>query len=275
MEHHQPRYPPEQLADRFRSLAAPQPLDPSIVRFQASATEQEIWHGALHVEDAREHVVAVLRTLDNLAEFEQGPRAQQAKDFLDLDYSGHIDFGRRHSLKQLKKQLQKVLGDENIIGTSRVALTDIQDASGQSILKVTSDHLTPLCEAVLGKLKGVIERQIDEYWRGPQVTGAPADSTAADITAARAAREREIERQEHDRFGAERRPHDSFVGANRNWPASLRILSTMTPDCWSSMALREPARRPHGPGSSRREVSETDCEISRPHAASLPACDYC
>jgi WD40 repeat protein len=206
-------YPPEQLADRFRSLDSPQPLVPSIVRFQASATEQEIWHGALRVEDAREHVVAVLRTIDNLAEFEKGPRAQQAKDFLDLDSSGQIDFDRRNSLKQLKKQLQKVLGDENIIGTNRVSLTDIQDASGQSILDLTPDHLAPLCKAVLAKLRAVIKRQIDEYWGTPQTTDSAAvDSTAVIPTAARAAREREIEREEHDRFGAERAPEESFVG---------------------------------------------------------------
>jgi len=52
--------PPEQLQRRFDGTASDGP-PPAIVRFQASATEQEIWHGALRVPDAREHVLAYFR----------------------------------------------------------------------------------------------------------------------------------------------------------------------------------------------------------------------
>ena len=49
--------PPKQLQWRFDG-AAPEGSPPAIVRFQTSATEQEIWYGAFRVPDAQEHVLA-------------------------------------------------------------------------------------------------------------------------------------------------------------------------------------------------------------------------
>jgi hypothetical protein len=53
--------PPEQLRGRFDAAALAEESPPTIVRLQASATEQEIWHGALRVPDAREHVLKAKR----------------------------------------------------------------------------------------------------------------------------------------------------------------------------------------------------------------------
>jgi hypothetical protein len=58
-------YLPDDLACRFdQILGFDEPL-PSIVKFQASATEQEIWRGALAVPDAKEHVLAWYRDVRN------------------------------------------------------------------------------------------------------------------------------------------------------------------------------------------------------------------
>jgi hypothetical protein len=57
-------YPTEGLVGRFVQIPGTDEPLPSIVRFQASATEQEIWRGALAVPDAPEHVVAWYRTFE-------------------------------------------------------------------------------------------------------------------------------------------------------------------------------------------------------------------
>lgn len=57
------------MQGRFNKSRTPDDPPPQIIRFQASATEQEIWHGALRVPDAREHVLAFFREIENLAAF--------------------------------------------------------------------------------------------------------------------------------------------------------------------------------------------------------------
>ena len=88
--------PPEQLRGRFDAAALADGSPPAIVRFQASATEQEIWHGALRVPDAQEHVLAFFRQIENLGEFSE---PAQIKDFVDLELSGRVDaaLGRSRS----------------------------------------------------------------------------------------------------------------------------------------------------------------------------------
>lgn len=51
-------FPATRLRDRFATQSSPHDPLPAIVRFQASATEQEIWRGALSVSNAGQHVVA-------------------------------------------------------------------------------------------------------------------------------------------------------------------------------------------------------------------------
>jgi len=77
--------PPEQLRGRFDEAALAEGSPPPTVGFQASATEQEIWHGALRVPDAHEHVLAFFRQIENVGEFSE---PAQLKDFVDLDRPG-------------------------------------------------------------------------------------------------------------------------------------------------------------------------------------------
>ena len=87
-------FPVSDLARRFdnptNSATLPGKLEttlPSIVRFQGSATEQEIWHGALSIPDAAQHVVAYDRHIDNLPAMEGHERL---KDFVNVDDAGRM-----------------------------------------------------------------------------------------------------------------------------------------------------------------------------------------
>ena len=70
-----PRHIAEVHAPRYPQRAVPQ-----IVRFQGSATEQEIWCGTLSEADARQHVLAFVREIDNLP---TPPRLAGLKNFVD------------------------------------------------------------------------------------------------------------------------------------------------------------------------------------------------
>ena len=63
-------FPATDLAGRFQTLHETSPgIFPSSVRFQASATEQEIWQGALQVANADRHVIAAVREIVDLNVF--------------------------------------------------------------------------------------------------------------------------------------------------------------------------------------------------------------
>jgi len=80
--------PAEQLQGRFNEVAGADDSPPTFVRFQASATELEIWHGALRVRDAPDHVLAFFREINNTGEFIE---PALLKDFYDVAPSGRID----------------------------------------------------------------------------------------------------------------------------------------------------------------------------------------
>ncbi|MEK6260412.1 MAG: AAA family ATPase [Planctomycetota bacterium] len=198
-------FPASGLKGRF---AAPhsedQPL-PSIVRFQASATEQEIWGGALSVSNASQHVLAFFREIDPPQNIGQ---AEQIKDYIDL-VSGEIDSLSQEAQRDLKAEIKKRLGG-NCIDLPRAQLSLDKDQSGKQAVSVSTDHIDELCHEVETRLTVLIERQIKEYWRETKPSSTGADKPAA--AEQRTARELEIERDEHLRFGLERGPETSFVG---------------------------------------------------------------
>jgi Leucine-rich repeat (LRR) protein/WD40 repeat protein len=189
--------PPEQLRGRFNEALA-EGSPPPIVRFQASATEQEIWQGALHVPDAHEHVLAFFRQIENVCEFSE---PAQIKDFVDLEPSGRIDAALPAENERLKAALRKRLGGANVFETCSARLVPAFDSQGQPTADVTRDHLSQLCSDMENRLTQIIQGQIEEYW----------NKTAQGSTD-RAARELEIEQDEHQRFGCERGGTESFVG---------------------------------------------------------------
>lgn len=204
--------PPEQLQRRF-DVAASDGSPPGIVRFQASATEQEIWHGALRVPDAREHVLAFFREIQNLAAF---PDPTQIKDFVDLGPSGSIEVALQTEQGRLKAELRQRLGSANVFrNEAPVRLIEAQDNQGGRTADVTTDHLAELCTDVVSRLSEIIQGQIEEYWRNT----APASMD-------RAGRELEIEQREYERFAKERGGEESFVGRQVELQAILDYVGS-------------------------------------------------
>ncbi len=210
-------FPETDLTTRFQPshLTAPDSI-PSIVRFQASATEQEIWHGALNVANAHEHVMAVIRTIDNVEQALSDPRC---RDFVDFDDNDNI---HRDSQKA-QAQLQSLLRDrlEAVHDANGVTLHEVPGDNGQLTLDVTTDHLTELCNVVFSRLKTIIQNQMDEYWKPKAIRV----STVIPGDADRYARELELEGEAHQRFADERAPVNGVVGRQIETTAILDYLS--------------------------------------------------
>ena len=189
-------YPPELLKDRFKDLLAsdafldPEKPLPSIVKFQASATEQEIWRGTFGAANTKEHVLAFIREIDDVEKF---ATPTQIGAFIDVDVSGQRDQGATEALKQLKAMLENRLGENYSIDKGSVRF---DQSKADAPCDVTIAHLDELKQSVQTKLTNIINRQMDEYWAGTD----------------RSLRTLELETLEHQRFGAERAPEKSFVG---------------------------------------------------------------
>jgi hypothetical protein len=207
--------PPEQLRGRFDAAAQAEGSPPAIVRFQASATEQEIWHGALRVLDAREHVLAFFRQIENVGEFSE---PAQIKDFVDLEPSWRVDAALGAEQERLKKELRMRLGKANVFEARAALRVSTTDSQGQPTTDVTTDHLAQLGADVENRLTQIIRGQIEEYWN--KTTQASTE---------RAARELKIEQDEHERFGRERGGADSFVGRQTELQTILDYLKDDSP----------------------------------------------
>jgi WD40 repeat protein len=204
--------PPELLQARF-DVAVADGSTPAIVRFQASATEQEIWHGALRVPDAREHVLAFFREIENLAAFSD---PKQIKDFVDVDPSGSVEVALQTEEDRLKAELRQRLGSANVFRNEAPArLIVAQDNQDSRTVDVTTDHLAQLCADVVSRLSEIIQGQIEEYWRH-----------TAQASTDRAARELEIEQREYERFAKERGGEESFVGRQVELQAILDYVGS-------------------------------------------------
>lgn len=192
-------YPQEGLAGRFGQIPeADEPL-PSIVKFQASATEQEIWRGALAVPNAPEHVVAWYRTIRNRDKYLSDERA---KDFFDKDATLHS------ATSKLRDELSRRLHKEGTKDIQPVEV-DLHASADDSKLEVTHDHLQPMCNEIEARLREIIDEEIRTYWRPLAASGAAA---TPDQSGPSEARKLVLEAQAHQRFGERRAPKDGFVG---------------------------------------------------------------
>ena len=138
-----------------------------MVKYKASATEQEIIEGALKVEDARDHVLCFFRSIEDL------PADSQAKDYLDLDAHGNPDTDARESLSNLKERLEEKLPENNIYKYSA-------KWTGGGI---STEHINKLCDDVYSSLEKIISSEIEQIQEKPYL-------------------EKEIE--DHDQFAEER-----------------------------------------------------------------------
>ena len=174
------------------------------LKYEASATEQEIVRGALHVPDAPEHVFCFFRTLTTSGAplAEKAPADGSARDFVDLlDADDHfvLDTEAHERLARLKEEkLRGLLGDN----VHDYEATWTQDGVGEdhlgSLPKLLDDCLKllkdpeaegTLCLDVWRCLATTIERQLEQVER--------IDALYAEIWS-------------HEEFGRERSGH--FTG---------------------------------------------------------------
>lgn len=116
-------------------------LDDERIHYGASATHQEIYHGALHTEGADEHVFVFNRQFVNLPEVSS---FRDAQDWLDVDTEGKRDIDAVQRLETLRNELRKRVGRNFISypvvgrnGGHKVSLTfcdEVFFALGQVIL---------------------------------------------------------------------------------------------------------------------------------------------
>jgi hypothetical protein len=133
------------------------------MKYEASATEQEIAQGALRVPDAPEHVFCFFRTIKEL------PQDPSAEDFVDLDGQGNPDIDARTRLEDLKNKLRGVLPD-NIHeyearwagdGTTTGHIGTLPDTLEKCLeLREKADAPSNLCVDVWRGLSRIIEEEI-------------------------------------------------------------------------------------------------------------------
>jgi NACHT domain- and WD repeat-containing protein len=109
------------------------------LKYEASATHQEIFHGALQVRDTINHAFGFFRTIQGL------PQDASARDFVDLDEHDRPDRDAQERLRNLKRRLREQLPNQT---------HDYQAEWRQGAM--TTDHIGTLpadlegCKAMLG-----------------------------------------------------------------------------------------------------------------------------
>ncbi|MDA8083104.1 MAG: DUF4062 domain-containing protein, partial [Nitrospiraceae bacterium] len=123
----------------------------ALVKYQASATEQEIVRGALDAEGSEEHVFCFFRN------FEKLPHGKEAADYVDLDENGGIDREANEKLKRLKEGLRRRLPgnvhDYNTPSPQR------SPAGGGG--EISTVHLKQFCDDIYAELSGIILKEIE------------------------------------------------------------------------------------------------------------------
>ncbi|MDB6029429.1 MAG: hypothetical protein JWM68_5652, partial [Verrucomicrobiales bacterium] len=194
-------------------LQNPKRAIPQIARFQASATEQEIWCGALSAENAERHVIACFREITNPGDFS----IAELKEFFDRTESGEFDHAAIARQTALKEAIRIRLGENKPL---RIPFSRLKRENDRILLDGSEADTKAFCDTVFERFRPIIERQIDEYWRKSK-QGSPE----------RATRELKIERDEHARFGRELGRKKSFVGRQSTLDAIADYLqnSSMLP----------------------------------------------
>ncbi len=122
------------------------------LKYEASATHQEILHGALQVKNTTDHVFGFFRTIESI------PQDARAGDFLDLGPQGRPDVQARARLERLQSDLRSRL-PKNILSYSST-----WSGSGP-----TTDHLQQLCKDVYNRIRMVIDEELQRRDRSDPV----------------------------------------------------------------------------------------------------------
>ena len=128
------------------------------VKYDASATEQEILHGVFAAPDAAEHVFAYCRAIEGI---ERLADVTGAADFLDVDEQGRLDEAAHQRLEHLKGELRARLGAGHVFDyRAHWALGNRAGDRADDDGRVTTEHLDRLCADVYTHLARVIEAEI-------------------------------------------------------------------------------------------------------------------
>jgi WD40 repeat protein len=136
------------------------------VKYEASATEQEINQGALKPQDAQKHVFCFFRTIIGL------PEDISARDFCDIDNDGNPDNTAKSQLNNLKTRLSEQLPgnvlEYNANWTDKGSSTDhigsLPDKLENCLKLNDSGTITSsLCGDVWKKLSKVIMDEIAQF----------------------------------------------------------------------------------------------------------------
>ncbi len=122
-----------------------------MLKYEASATEQEIHAGALAQLDAREHVLAVFREFRDAGKVAEAAQVhEELRNYLDFKLEGGVDEDAAARLAQLKDHLLSHLGADRV--RAREARWSEEG--------IGSEHLPWLCITVYRDLSRTIRRQI-------------------------------------------------------------------------------------------------------------------
>jgi len=145
-------------------------------------------------------VRAFFRDIANRNEFE-GP---DAKDFFDLTESKAFDVDVETNQKALKQEIRRRLGND---GIATIPFTCLKRENARIVVDASEKEIQKFCHDVETRLWTIIEWQIRDWHK---LRSSEIGSVGQSFDQ-RIARELEIERDEHLRFGNVR----SLVGARR------------------------------------------------------------
>jgi len=135
------------IRDIFQTIVKRIPLsDQQKMKYVASATEQEIYSGALEMQNVDEHIFGFFREIEGL------PQDESAEGFIDLINTdkNQVDEKAQSNLSELKRKLKAKTGDKNIF-TYQVKW------KGKG---VSTNHLNKLCDDVYNSLAKIIKNEI-------------------------------------------------------------------------------------------------------------------
>lgn len=122
-----------------------------VVRYTASATEQEILKGALDEDVFKENVFGFFRSFES---FNFGGNSKAFKDFFDIDEHSNFDKVAYLKQKELKKKIKEHLKD-NIISY------DVKWTDWIKKEKKKNKIIKTLCNKVYKSLEGVIKKEFE------------------------------------------------------------------------------------------------------------------
>jgi hypothetical protein len=144
------------LAEAAKSLTL---TEDRLLAYTASATEQEIYAGAMQAEDAPEHVACFLRSIEGLPQqFDPA-----ARDYVDLDEKKKaVDEGAHRKQTSLKKRLA-----DRVPGNVHTYAAHWIGGGVNSVSGITTDHVDRLCDDVYNFLARIIQAEIEQPHAAP------------------------------------------------------------------------------------------------------------